>query len=269
MTATPGMAALRTVSAANRERLKEARQALQLPHAVPVNYESIELNVDSLNSLRNLARVWRGTGDLAVAEDRFREATTNYLDIMRLARVVGQGGLVVDSLVGVAIEGVGRDGLCRIRASLSPASCVQAIKTLQRLEVDREEPAEILTRERIWQQHAYGWTVRISFIPQLGQSQATNQFNLAAAAKTRLLICDLALRLHLAQRGELPKRLEQLVPNYVPALPLDPFTERPFIYRPNGSTFLLYSVGRDLQDDGGTPVPGGAISGNGDLTLGP
>lgn len=269
MTATPGIKALRTVSAANRERLKEARQALQLPHRVPVNYSLIEINIDRLNGLRSLARAWRATGALDVAKDRLGEATTNYLDIMRLARVASQGGLVVESLVGAAIEGVGRDGLCRIRASLAPASCLQAIKTLHRLELAREEPAELLTRERIWQQHAYGWPVRISFIPQVGQSQATNQFNLGAAAKTRLLICDLALRLHLAQRGELPKRLEQLVPDYLPTLPLDPFTERPFIYRPNGSTFLLYSVGRDLQDDGGTPVPGGAISGNGDLTLGP
>ena len=42
MTATPGSEALRTVSAANRELLKEARQALQLPHSVPVNYNRLK-----------------------------------------------------------------------------------------------------------------------------------------------------------------------------------------------------------------------------------
>ncbi len=85
----------------------------------------------------------------------------------------------------------------------------------------------------------------------------------------RLLICDLALRLYLAEHGELPKRLEQLVPDYLPELPLDPFSERPLVYRPDGSSWLLYSIGPDHKDDGGTPIPGGATVGNGDLTVGP
>ncbi len=41
----------------------------------------------------------------------------------------------------------------------------------------------------------------------------------------------LALRLHRAENGALPANLEALVPRYLPAVPLDPYDERPFRYR--------------------------------------
>jgi len=41
----------------------------------------------------------------------------------------------------------------------------------------------------------------------------------------------LALRLHRAEKGALPAKLEALVPAYLPAVPADPYDERPFRYR--------------------------------------
>jgi hypothetical protein len=38
-------------------------------------------------------------------------------------------------------------------------------------------------------------------------------------------------------------------------VPKDIFTDGDFIYRPAGSTFILYSVGFDRKDDGGRPIP--------------
>jgi len=35
---------------------------------------------------------------------------------------------------------------------------------------------------------------------------------------------------------------------------LDPFTEKPLHYRPEGEGFVVYSVGDDLKDNGGTPM---------------
>jgi hypothetical protein len=34
-------------------------------------------------------------------------------------------------------------------------------------------------------------------------------------------------------------------------LPEDPFSGKPFVYRRKDSTYLLYSIGPDLKDDGG------------------
>ena len=41
----------------------------------------------------------------------------------------------------------------------------------------------------------------------------------------------LALRLHRSERGKLPATLDALVPKYLPAVPLDPYDDRPFRYR--------------------------------------
>jgi hypothetical protein len=44
------------------------------------------------------------------------------------------------------------------------------------------------------------------------------------------------------------------VPEFVPAVPLDPIDGQPLRYRPNADgTFLLYSVGENGVDDGGNP----------------
>ncbi|HWX20182.1 MAG TPA: hypothetical protein VN578_09795 [Candidatus Binatia bacterium] len=47
-------------------------------------------------------------------------------------------------------------------------------------------------------------------------------------------------------------------------MPQDPFSDKPLIYRPSGTNWLLYSVGVDGVDDGGKPVGKGVWS-KGDL----
>jgi hypothetical protein len=55
-------------------------------------------------------------------------------------------------------------------------------------------------------------------------------------------------------QGQWPDSLAQLVPAYLPSIPLDPFTGKSLRYRPSASASerpLLYSVGVDGVDDGG------------------
>ncbi len=69
---------------------------------------------------------------------------------------------------------------------------------------------------------------------------------LADLRGTRLL---LALRIYHIERGALPDTLDALAPDYLPEVPLDPFTERPFIYEPAGSPPLLLCAGPDQERD--------------------
>jgi len=62
----------------------------------------------------------------------------------------------------------------------------------------------------------------------------------------------LALELHYADTGEYPATLDAAAIAYLgEAAPVDPFTGQSYLYRPSANTFLLYSVGQDLEDDGG------------------
>jgi hypothetical protein len=67
----------------------------------------------------------------------------------------------------------------------------------------------------------------------------------------------LALRLYRFDHdGNLPEKLSQLVPAYLPVLPADPMAAdgRPFGYHPAAQPPVIYSVGFDGIDDGGTSV---------------
>ena len=47
--------------------------------------------------------------------------------------------------------------------------------------------------------------------------------------------------------------LKQLVDTgYLKAVPMDPFSSGPLVYRRKNNDFVLYSVGRHSQDNGGT-----------------
>jgi hypothetical protein len=55
-----------------------------------------------------------------------------------------------------------------------------------------------------------------------------------------------------SETGTLPQSIAQIQNRLGGAVPVDPFTGAPFVYRPSGDTFVLYSVGENLTDDGGT-----------------
>ncbi|MBX3362876.1 MAG: type II secretion system protein GspG, partial [Phycisphaeraceae bacterium] len=68
-------------------------------------------------------------------------------------------------------------------------------------------------------------------------------------------------RFRLAE-GEYPDSLERIVPAYMEALPLDPWSGVPYVYRRPGDSdhcapagYVLYSIGSDQVDNGGRPPP--------------
>jgi hypothetical protein len=101
-------------------------------------------------------------------------------------------------------------------------------------------------------------------LPALGRSVASDDQWRMELNGTRLL---LALRLYQYDHGKFPERLEELVPSYLQALPVDPVSGRSYGYRrlspEEDSTkwgYIVYSLGRDGQDDGGAAHPQGKFS---------
>jgi len=61
----------------------------------------------------------------------------------------------------------------------------------------------------------------------------------------------LALAVHKAERGAYPASLAVLAPGILKAVPADRYSGKPLHYRREGGGYVLYSVGPDLDDDGG------------------
>ena len=61
-----------------------------------------------------------------------------------------------------------------------------------------------------------------------------------------------------AEHGRWPAELKELCPSLLKEIPADRFSTSPLIYRPSEKGYLLYSVGRNLRDDGGQGEPRGS-----------
>jgi hypothetical protein len=69
----------------------------------------------------------------------------------------------------------------------------------------------------------------------------------------------LAAEQHRRQYGEFPEQLDQLVPEYLQAIPFDPFDGQPLRYVPLSEECIVYSIGLDECDDGGQSEPGNTL----------
>ncbi|MEM9352292.1 MAG: hypothetical protein AAGA92_04705 [Planctomycetota bacterium] len=80
----------------------------------------------------------------------------------------------------------------------------------------------------------------------------------------RLLITQLGVQAYYSERGALPASLDQLVPNYLDAIPLDPFGDGPLRSVRGRRSLTVYSVGRDGLDQtnvvSDTPITGDDVS---------
>jgi hypothetical protein len=72
-----------------------------------------------------------------------------------------------------------------------------------------------------------------------------------AIAILRLMQTALALHSYRLEHAGYPASLEELTPGGVPSFALDPFADRPLLYQREGTGYLLYSIGKDLADNGG------------------
>jgi hypothetical protein len=70
------------------------------------------------------------------------------------------------------------------------------------------------------------------------------------------MITTLALLRYRNDKGSYPDDLQELVATgYVSHVPLDPYSDGPLVYKRTESSFMLYSLGADFDDDGGRHDP--------------
>jgi hypothetical protein len=67
----------------------------------------------------------------------------------------------------------------------------------------------------------------------------------------RLTQLSLALELFKSEHGNYPSSLTELVPSYLAAVPIDSFSCKPLMYQRSEKGYSLYSVGPNMNDDGG------------------
>jgi hypothetical protein len=69
------------------------------------------------------------------------------------------------------------------------------------------------------------------------------------------LITIIALQRYKAKTGQYPESLDELLKEkYLKQMPMDPFSDKQFVYKKTDNNFILYSYACDFDDDGGKHV---------------
>jgi hypothetical protein len=235
----------------------ELVKLLERPGAVP-----LDLNRDvtpdtrmEYVGFRDIARSLRAAGDASAKTGKYDEAAEYALANIRMGLVLQRGGNVLHFLVGHAIETTGQHSLAKIRDKVSSVEQQRLIAQLVRVDESREPVGRIEERDRIFDDRSLRWSHRLEtvFSRQIPEGTVTQNaiFQFRVTAYGRLMATDLAIREFQAANGRWPASLNELVPNYLAAVPKDPFSDEPLRYRADGKSFVVYSIGQDRRDDGG------------------
>jgi hypothetical protein len=232
------LAKLREIVSTNATALALAQDGLSNPCAVtlPSSRDDMTNHLHDAISLKDLAQALATEGKLAEKENRFSNATTFYLDLIHLGNESARGGVLMDQMLGTAMESIGVEHLQKLVGQLDAKACRETAATLETLDFQRQTWNEVMQQERDWSRRTFPGThyelVRVMsrHSTQKTRQQAEQQFD-KQVSKTRQLIVQFAARAYELDKGHPPANLADLVPDYLKAIPQGPSTGTNMIYQ--------------------------------------
>ena len=243
----------------------QLKPLLDQPGYVPLNYsDPFTRRVASIQQVRSIARAIDAQGDALDAQGNHEAAVEYSASILKLAGMQSRGGLAIDTLVGHALESTARHRLVQHRADYSRETKQRIVKMLLDFDGQRETLDRLMERDVAFAARSERWVSALEDQLPYELFGLASHSNLGIVSQlrdavrrqqtgSRLLATDLAIRLFRHEHGRMPMTLDELVPEYLPAVPADPFAGKPLIYRAEDNGFLLYGVGFDGVDNGGKP----------------
>jgi hypothetical protein len=250
--------------ATNAEPLRLLRLGLTRRCSIPTEQTiaNFEKTTTHLINLKRSAQLLAADGKLAAMENRPGDAAKSFVDAIQFGNEISHGGFIIHRLVGVACEGIGVFQLVKVMPALDCKEIRPLIATLEQIENSRVSWEEVTANERRFarsEMRRYkNPFIKIKLLWEAWRiNKRTELTHNKATARTRLLMIDLSLRCYRADKGQAPPSLKELAPEYLRSEPLDPFTDKSFIYRQQTTNWILYSVGPDKTDDAGKPIATG------------
>lgn len=229
---------LQAIVSEDSNALQLARTGLQKECRVPLDYDPTgSNNVERLASMKRLTAAFAAEGDLAVMQGHPNEAAGSYLDMIHLANESSRSGVLINELVGIAIERRGTDKLHDLIPKLDAKSCRETAATLVTLDAQKQTWDEVIQQEHDWSRRTFPG-IRYELIRLMSRSDIEKMSQKAGRkfedqqTKTRELIVDFAASAYELDNGHPPASLSDLVTNYLETVPIDPATGTNMIYLP-------------------------------------
>jgi len=251
---------LRSAVRQNSNAIAMTHAALKHPSVVRLDMQMPrQPNTTNLGNLRALALLLVADGKVTEADGHTNEAAGIFTDAIDLGAATSHGGLLIDYLTANAIQALGREQIERVAPSLDGATCTNLAMRISAADAKAEPIKTVLDRDAAWRRAGIDY-IRLTILKystrdSLGRIERNLAMRCAKShAELRVLETELALRACLLDRRQPPDTLGRLVPAYLPAVPGDPFSGQPLVYAHSTNGLLVYSVGPDRKDDGGTPI---------------
>ena len=233
-------AQLREIVSANAEALWVARASLSNECRVPLQFspsDSDEAHLSDIADLKKLAQGFVVEAKFAETQRRFGDAAGSYLDVIRLGNQSVRGGVLIDALVGLAIENMGGTGLQKIIGRLDAKTCREAAIALETLDAQRQTWADISRQEQAWSHRTfpglkYRWSELVMESSLKKARQLAEQKFYGQEKKTRQLTVALAARACELEKGRRPENAADLTPEYLKAVPKDPASGKNLVLPP-------------------------------------
>ncbi len=222
---------LREVVASNSPALALARAGLLKECGVPVENSDRypERHLPELSRIKRLALEFRTEGQLAEAESAPGRAAGSYLECVRLGLKGLKGGLMITRLVSISCCEIGLRPLANLTAQLNAQECRDAAADLEQMLAQAEPWNDTLVAEKQWSRRSFGWTIRLASVLyraytknnyyQKGEQKVTGHLE-----RVTDLMVELAARAYELEKKEKPSKIEDLEPEYLKAVPIDPAT---------------------------------------------
>jgi len=232
-------AQLRELVTKNAAALQLLRSGLTNQCRVPLQFSDAYManHLDELAGFKRLAQFLGAEGRLAAMEGRPTDAAEFYLDAIHLGTEAARGGVVIDQLVGTAIEAIGVAGLQQLVKQLDAESCRDTARTLETLDAQSQSWDAVMQQERGWSRRAYPGMryelVRIVSRKSLNKAvqKGEERFN-KQRMKLRQLMIAFAARAYELDNGKPPATVSDLVPDYLKTVPQDPVTGTNMVLQP-------------------------------------
>ena len=247
--------ALRALLDSSQPALDELRIALREQCVVPVDYESRPAYpMDT--PLFNLARLLFCEERLADLEGRHEDALKALLDRARLAEHMTRGATQRqwEEVADVIRPFRPHDGAVAIINNQDTASCRRFVRDLQQIETNREPLEQIQRRTYIRRAHHSNWESRAGqVINELAEDTSQEDYLRGlyklSQVDLRRVIVVAAVRAFTLEHGKLPDRLQDLVPEYLDEIPIDPFStdSKPIQYEVTEVGYRLTNEPADSQ----------------------
>jgi hypothetical protein len=245
----------------NGNALALVRVGLGKETRVPVQFteQYAQSAANDVAPMKAMAVLLRDEGRLAQREGRTNDALRSFEDGLQFAEGFSRGGMMIHRLVAIASRAIMLQEIRNLVDGLNLSQMRKLAEALADLDRKAEPASTFIEREKALMEAVYGpiqtlWG-RLVLRKMLRQSHDTFRARHdRSQAELRLLRTDIALRLFRSGRGKFPRKLDELIPNHLDSIPLDPFSGKPLVYEWRTNSYLLYSIGPDGKDDRGTPL---------------